>query len=122
VAEINTTFKTAIAAEKSEEMREGRYPFAFWLGNGFVAAFFYGTWLLSWWVPVIEHWQDSLSDFQLCTASFVSFFTASFIPIRLAHIKFAALKSIGFALLFWFFLFCLIVISIMALGPWMPLD
>jgi len=99
---------------------KGKYLLAFWIGNGLLAVFFYGTWLLSWWIPAIEHLQGDITDSQLMASWFISFFTASFIPLRLAHNKFPVLKSIGFASLFWLFLFCLMVISISVLD--LPLD
>jgi len=97
-----------------------RYRLAFWLGNGFLAILFYGTWLLGWWIPAVERLRGNFTDSQLMMVWFVSFFAASFIPIRMAHDRFALLKSIGFASLFWLFLIGSIAVSFMIYD--FPLD
>jgi hypothetical protein len=99
---------------------KGRYRRAFWLGNGFLAILFYGTWLLGWWIPAVEHMRGNFTDSQLMAVWFVSFLAASFIPIRIAHDRFAILKSIGFASLFWLFLIGSIAVSINVLD--LPID
>jgi len=101
--------------QSSEGEATVNYPVSFWIGNGFLAVFFYTTWLLSFWAPAIAHWQDGISDVQRMAVGFVSFFIASFIPLRFSRNKLPMLKSIGFASLFWMLLFGLICISILAL-------
>ena len=92
-----------------------RYPLDFWLGNGVLVVFFYGTWLLSWWIPAVN---DATSGFGWVTYSFICFCGASFIALSTAGKKFVVLKSLGFASVFMVLLFCLICVSI----PFLPID
>jgi hypothetical protein len=94
----------------------------FGLGNLCVGIAFYGIWLSSWWIPSVERMQDALTDFQWMASLFVCFFVASFIPLFTAGKTVVVLKSLGFASVFTVGFFCLLVVSIIILGPLLPLD
>jgi hypothetical protein len=93
---------------------------AFCLGNGLVVVFFYGTWLLSWWIPTIDRLQDNITDTQWLAAWFVGFFVASFIPLSAAGKKVSVVQSAGCAFLFTVLLICLMGVSIPILGLLLP--
>jgi hypothetical protein len=89
----------------------------FVFGNLSVGIFFYGTWLLSWWIPAFDRLLDGLNDFQWVASWFIGFFVASFIPLRINRKKACILKAIGFASAFSFALFCLVWVSNLLLAP-----
>jgi hypothetical protein len=90
---------------------------AFWLGNGSVAVFFYGFWLLGWWIPALDRLADDVTDLQLFTLCFFSFFIASFIPLRTRRKRAAIGLSVVVALAFSGVLYCLLLVSWMFLAP-----
>ena len=87
----------------------------FWLCNGCLVVFFYGIWLVGWFIPAVA---DAGSEFGWGAYSFICFFVTSLMALSATGKKIVVLKSLGFASIFMVLLFCLICVSM----PFMPWD
>jgi hypothetical protein len=97
-----------------------RSIFAFLIGNGCVAIFYYGFWLLGWWIPMLDDLDSAAGEF-LPVLWFASFFAASFLSIKLyiKNLIFAVLISLGFAIGLSLSLYGMIAVSHLVLAPFL---
>jgi hypothetical protein len=102
--------------ERSEKMTEKRL-LVFCLANASVAIFFDGFWLLGYRIQALDDLSGELGYFQF-VLWFVSFFIASFLPLRAIVRRRIVAKCLGLALVFSFLLWCLLLISSVILGPY----
>jgi hypothetical protein len=94
---------------------ERRYP-AFWTAIASVAIFYDGFWLIGYRVNAFDKLSEDMGYFQFILW-FISFFLASFIPLKPAIKERAVIKCLGLALAFSFALYCLMAFSTILLGP-----
>jgi len=97
-----------------------RSIFAFVIGNGCVAIFYYGFWLLGWWIPMLDDLNHAACQF-LPFLWFGSFFIASFLALR-PYIKnpiFPVLISLPTAFGFSLLLYGMIAVSHLLLAPFL---
>ena len=102
----------------AKEKMTGRRLGVFVIGNAFVVLFFFGFWLLGWWMQSLEDlWHDFLP--YLPALWFVSFFIVSFISLNGFRKWLAALMSLGFALSFSILLYYFLMVCYLVLAPFL---
>ena len=104
--------------ESSTAVARGWRYLAFWMAIASVAIFYDGFWLIGYRVNGFDKLSEDMGYFQLILW-FISFFLASFIPLKPTIKERAVIKCLGLALVFSFALYCLMALSTILLGPYL---
>ncbi len=113
-----TLMGTIQSHESSASVAHDRRYLAFWIAIASVVIFYDGFWLRGYRVNAFDKLSEDMGNFQFILW-YVSFFFASFIPLKPTIKERAVIKCLVVALAFSFALYCLMIFSTFLFGPYL---